>query len=269
MPDEFPSSAARLEQRGLACMYLRVCKIRASAPTAVKLGSGAIRESRVWWQHAIGRDEEQRQRLALLEHLADERMTDAWYAGIFDFRGPDRVAIDISPKYCLVPREGVRHAMSVNPQVRVIALLRDPAGRALSHAAMLAGDDADEATIWQILRSEAIGVLMRYSDYARWLGRWRSLTPPGSMFAATMRQIRDQPQGVLRRFCGFLGLPFHADLFPEAEEPVFTGRRRSATTPEMRSFLRERMVRIDDELATQWPELAADFAANPSSVRAP
>lgn len=223
-----------------------------------------IRESRVWWQHAVGRDEEQRQRLALLEHLADERLTDDWYTGIFDFRGPDQVAIDISPEYCLVPREGVRHAMSINPRARVIALVRDPAGRALSHAAMLAGKDADEAAIWQILRSEAIGVLMRYSDYARWLGRWRVLTPPGSMFVATMRQIREEPHAVLRRLCSFLGLPFHADLFPEAEEPVFTGRRHSATTPEMRSFLRERMVRIYDELAEQWPELAADFAAEAS-----
>ena len=223
-----------------------------------------IRESRVWWQHAADRAEDRRQRLMLLEHLADERMTDAWYAGIFDFRGPDQVAIDISPEYCLLPREAVRHAVSINPKVRVIALVRDPVERALSHAAMLAGDGADEAAIWRILGSESLGVLMRYSDYPRWLGRWRGLTPPGSMFVATMRQIRDEPQGVLGRLCGFLGLPFHADLFPEAEEPVFTGRRRSVTTPEMRSFLRERMGRIYDELAEQWPELAAHFAADAS-----
>lgn len=223
-----------------------------------------VLESRIWWQHAVGRDEDRRQQLSLLDHLADERLTDDWYTGIFDFRGPDQVAIDISPEYCLLPREGVRHAVSINPKVRIISLLRDPVERALSHAAMLAGDAADEAAIWQILRSEAIGVLMRYSDYPRWLGRWRGLTPLGSMFVATMRQIREEPHAVLRRLCSFLGLPFHADLFPEAAEPVFTGRRRSVTTPEMRSFLRERMGRIYDELAEQWPELAADFAADTS-----
>ena len=218
-----------------------------------------IRESRTWWQHAVGRDIEQPQRLALLDHLANERLTDDWYARIFDFRGPDQVAIDISPEYCLLPREGVRHAVSINPKVRVIALLRDPVDRALSHAKMLAGDDADEAAIWQILRSEAIGVLMRYSDYPRWLGRWRGLMPHGSMFVATMRQIRLDPHAVLGRICGFLGLPFHADLFPEARAPVFAGRREVATA-EMRSFLRERMDRIYLELAAQWPDLAADFA---------
>jgi hypothetical protein len=223
-----------------------------------------IRESRIWWQHAVGRDEDRRQRLALLDHLADERLTDDWYTGIFDFRGPDQVGIDISPEYCLLPREGVRHAVSINPKVRIIALVRDPVERALSHAAMLAGADADEAAIWQILRSEAIGVLMRYSDYARWLGRWRGLTPLGSMFVATMRQIRNEPHGMLRRLCTFLGLPFHTDLFPQAVEPVFKRRSRRVTTPEMRSFLRERMVRIYDELAEQWPELAADFAADAS-----
>jgi hypothetical protein len=223
-----------------------------------------VLESRIWWQHAVGRDEERRQRLSLLDHLADGRLTDEWYTGIFDFRGPDQVAIDISPEYCLLPREGVRHAVSINPKVKIISLLRDPAERALSHAAMVAGDAADETAIWQILRSEALGVLMRYSDYPRWLGRWRGLTPLGSMFVATMRQIRKDPQSVLRRLCTFLGLPFDADLFPEAAKPVFTGRRRGVTTPEMRSFLRERMGRIYDEFAEQWPELAADFAADAS-----
>ena len=222
-----------------------------------------IRESRTWWQHAVGRDEDRRQRLALLDHLANERLTDDWYTGIFDFRGPDHVAIDISPEYCLLPREGVRHAMSLNPAVRVIALLRDPVDRALSHARMLAGDDADEAAIWRILRAESLGVLLRYSDYPRWLGRWRGLTPDGSMFVATMRQIRLDPHAVLGRLCGFLGLPFHAGLFPEARAPVFAGRR-DVVTADMRSFLRERMDRIYRELAEQWPDLAAEFATDPS-----
>ena len=84
------------------------------------------------------------------------------------------------------------------------------------------------------------------------------------MFVATMRQIRLEPHAVLARLCGFLGLPFHADLFPEARMPVFAGRRRDVVTPAMRSCLRERMGRIYDELASQWPDLAADFAADAS-----
>ncbi len=222
-----------------------------------------IRESRIWWQHAVGRDLERPQRFALLDHLADERLTTEWYTEIFDFRGPDQVAVDISPEYCLLPREGVRHAVSINPAVRVIALLRDPADRALSHARMLAGDDADESAIWRILRSEALGVLMRYSDYPRWLGRWRGVVPADGLFMATMRQIRHDPHAVLARICVFLGLPFHADLFPEARAPVFAGRH-DPVTAEMRSFLRERMDRIYGELAEQWPDLAAEFAADPS-----
>ena len=222
-----------------------------------------IREARAWWEEIIGRDEDRRRRLELLDHLADERLTTDWYARIFDFRGPDQVAIDISPEYCLLPREGVRHAVSVNPKVRVIAILRDPVERALSHAAMLAGDGADEAAIWRILGSDSLGVLMRYSDYPRWLGRWRGLTPLGSMFVGTMRQIRLVPHALLERLCGFLGLPFHADLFPEARAPVFAGRC-DVVTPDMRSFLRERMDRIYLELAEQWPDLAADFAGDPS-----
>lgn len=223
-----------------------------------------IREARAWWERAAGRPDDRQRRLELLDHLADERLTTDWYARIFDYRDPDQVAIDISPEYCLLPREGVRHAVSVNPKVRIIALVRDPVERALSHAAMLAGDDADEAAIWRILRSDSLGVLMRYSDYPRWLGRWRGLTPLGSMFVATMRQISRDPHAVLGRLCGFMGLPFHADLFPEAHERVFAGRRRDVATPEMRSFLRERMDRIYRELAEQWPELVADFAADPS-----
>jgi hypothetical protein len=220
-----------------------------------------IKASRTWWEEVIDRDEERRQRLALLDHLADEQLTNDWYTGIFDFRGPDHVAIDISPEYCLLPRDGIRHALAINPNLKVIALLRDPVERALSHAAMLAGEAADEAAMWEILRSEATVVLTKYSDYPRWLNRWRGLLPAGRLFVATMRQVRAEPLAVLDRLCGFLGLPFHADLFPEAATPVFAGSRRELTTPEMRDFLRERMDRIYQDLAAQWPDLAADFAS--------
>jgi hypothetical protein len=49
-----------------------------------------IRESRVWWENAVGRAEDRRRRLELLDHLADERLTTDWYSRIFDFRGPDQ-----------------------------------------------------------------------------------------------------------------------------------------------------------------------------------
>jgi hypothetical protein len=224
-----------------------------------------IDASRTWWQHAQGRDEERRQQVACLDHLATERLTTDWYTGVFDHRGPDQVGIDISPEYCLLPRDGVRHAIAINPNLKVIAILRDPVERALSHAVMLAGDGADEAAVWRILRSEAVFVLMKYSDYPRWLGRWRGLMPAGSMCVVTMRQVRSEPLAVLRSVCQFLGLPFHADLFPKAVEPVFAADRRDVATPAMREFLRQRMERIYQELHEQWPELAAAFPDAPSS----
>ena len=55
-----------------------------------------------------------------------------------------------------------------------------------------------------------------------------------------------------------------ADLFPAAAEPVFTGRRRQIVTPAMREFLRERMERVYRELEDQWPDLAAEFADQPT-----
>jgi hypothetical protein len=107
-------------------------------------------------------------------------------------------------------------------------------------------------------------VLMKYSDYPRWLGRWRGLMPSAGMCLATMRQVRSEPLAVLRSVCHFLGLPFHADLFPRAVEPVFAAGRRAVATPAMRGFLRQRMERIYQELHEQWPDLAADFAGDPS-----
>lgn len=223
-----------------------------------------ITASRNWWQHATGRDQERRQQVACLDHLATEQLTTEWYTRIFDSRGPDQIGIDISPEYSLLPREGIRHALAINPALKAIAILRDPVERGLSHAVMLAGHDADAAVVWRILRSEALLVLMKYSDYPRWLGRWRGLLPPGNLLVATMRQVRGEPHAVLERVCRFLGLPYHADLFPKATEAVFAGSRRTAITSEMRPFLRERMERIYAELHEQWPELAADFADEPS-----
>lgn len=222
-----------------------------------------ITASRNWWQHATGRDQEHgsRSRASTISRPSNSPPSGTPASSIP--AGPIRSASTSVPNTASC-REGIRHALAINPALKAIAILRDPVERGLSHAVMLAGHDADAAVVWRILRSEALLVLMKYSDYPRWLGRWRGLLPPGNLLVATMRQVRGEPHAVLERVCRFLGLPYHADLFPKATEAVFAGSRRTAITSEMRPFLRERMERIYAELHEQWPELAADFADEPS-----
>lgn len=218
-----------------------------------------ITEARAWWTGPEGVKRDAADSLACLDHLATYELTDAWYRRIFDFRGTDQLAVDIGPGYSLLSRDGIRHAQSINPNVKAIAFVRDPVERGLSHARMLAGPHATEQTLWDVLRSDAMFVIMQYSDYPRWLGRWRGLLDQRRMFVATSNAVRTRPLGVLESLCGFLGVPFHPDIFPEAATRIFAGTAADAVTDEMRVFVRGRMRRILDELRRQWPELAAEM----------
>lgn len=223
-----------------------------------------IADSRSWWEamgERAGERSERAERLACLDVIAEEGLTSAWYRRIFAFAGPEQMSGDISPEYCLLPRAGIRHVLALNPNVRILALLRDPADRALSQARMLADPDTSVEALWNIVRSDALHVLAKYSDYPRWLARWRGLVGAERMFVASAGRVGTDPHGLLADICRFLGLPCHAGLFGAADKRVFAGPKAGGVTDEIRRFLRSRMTRTYEELAADWPDFAAEFAA--------
>lgn len=201
-----------------------------------------------------------RQRLLrCLERMAEPPFDDAWYGAIWAHRRPGQVAGDISPQYAVLPAAGIAHALRLNPRLKVIALLREPAERALSHMAMHAGPGADAGAILRLLQTPRWAVYAAQSDYAAWLSRWRDALPEGALHVETMPAIRRAPLGVLERVCRVLGLPFEARFFPDAATPVMTGRAEKARLAPALPAIRDALAAETAAFAAAFPELAKDL----------
>lgn len=192
-----------------------------------------------------------------LTHLATTPIDDGWYARIFGHRQPDQLGGEISPQYATLPRAGIRHALALNPRLKVIALLRDPVERALSAAKVRAGRDASSAAVLAKLKGAHWARAYQYSDYAHWLGRWRGMLPAGALHLDTTDRIAGNPEAVLRDVCGFLGVEFRAEMFPESARAQFAGPATEDLLAEARAELRRRMAPIYDAIAAALPDVAA------------
>lgn len=194
--------------------------------------------------------------LTSLDALSREPMDDAAYATLFEGCGVDQVCGEISPQYCVLPREGIRHALAMNPNIKVIALLRHPVARALSHLAMLCGKSPSAERMKEIALSNWWNGVSWYSDYATWLLRWKGMLLPNQLHIDYNGLIRDDPMGVLRRVCDFLGLPFTDAHFPKSRERVFEGGKPEGNTDEVREIVTRKLAPLLQDLRERLPEVA-------------
>jgi hypothetical protein len=230
------------------------------ADTAHRQGQVARRIERITARPGPYGRNRQRE-LDCLRRMAEPPFDDGWYAAIWRFGRPGQVTGDISPQYAVLPEGGIRHALALNPNLRVIALLRGQAERALSHMAMHAGPEPDAAAILRLLSGPRWPVYRAQSDYAAWLALWRDTLPAGALHIETTGRIRREPQAVLARICAFLGLAYAPGRFPDAATPVMASKAEKAriapALPEIRAALAPEIAAF----AAAWPDLAGELAA--------
>lgn len=218
-----------------------------------------VAQARQYWTDGGGaraRPELRQRVLAALDALAREPMDDAAYATLFAGCGVDQVCGEVSPQYCVLPREGIRHALAFNPNLKVVVLLREPVARAMSHLAMLCGKNPTAERMKEIALSGWWNGVSWYSDYATWLLRWQGMLPPGQLHIDYTGRIRDEPFGVLRRLCDFLGLPFSEEHFPKARERIFEGAKPTGDTAEVRAIVSEKLAPLIADLRRRMPAIA-------------
>lgn len=174
------------------------------------------------FRHHIRAVPEERWNYAFLERmlrLMDDTISDAWYGRIFSAAGHAQLCGDITPEYSLLPRAGISHILRLNPEVRVIFLLRDPIERCWSHIRMLTGKSGRLS----IEEAWAFADLRRRSEYPELLSRWRAYLRAERLFVGFTDELAAGPFALLERLCNFLGVPFQASYFPKARQPSHVG----------------------------------------------
>lgn len=143
-----------------------------------------------------------------------------WYFDHFFGRAPaDRAWGTASPDYMSNPATAAR-LHEHNPELRLVALLRDPIRRALSHHAMIRGRGVDDRTASEALaaqldpealarRDEALPERDAYvanGEYGRILTGYLEHFAGDQLLCLSTKQLEDDPASVLRATYAHLGV---------------------------------------------------------------
>lgn len=104
----------------------------------------------------------------------------------------------------------------LRPDARILISLRDPVARAWSHYWHLLNSGRMVLSFEDALLSQR-GTLLKRSQYAPALARWRDRFPPEQIHVVVFEAFVSDPQAHVTEICSFLGLdsPLQLDALPE------------------------------------------------------
>lgn len=173
-----------------------------------------------------------------------------WYRAHFPLLGEVAQTGEASPSYLFHPKAAER-AHDAYPQMKLIALLRNPVDRAYSHHQMEVRRENDSLSFEEAIAEEPRrlhnsdpdmprGSWRRYSYvsrglYAQQLERWLKVFPREHLLIIKSEEFSREPERIFDHALRFLGLPSH----PLPEYPA----HRSGTYVEMQPETRARLAR--------------------------
>jgi hypothetical protein len=211
-------------------------------------------------------------------HFFLRRRDDAWYRGVFRPR-PGQIAGEITPAYSTLERDVVEEIRAINPEMRIIYLMRDPIERSWSSALMSLGKRSGRP-VGSITDEELVKHFERSShtlrgDYVRTLEVWEGVFGPDQVFVGFLDEIQNDPADLLLRTYRFLGVADDAAHIPAAVSArVNTSPSQGSAVPErFQSYLAriylpqlEELSERFGEPATGWLRRAEEAASSSSSV---
>ena len=136
---------------------------------------------------------------------------DAWYLRLFpELREPIRARGECSPKYCLLPDEGIQHILHMNAEIKIVYILRNPIDRAWSILARRHGRKL-ERSLDSYTESEIETFFAHIGDEHRLLNktcieRWRRWVAPQRFYIAWFDDLQRNPIEFLRPLAQFLDI---------------------------------------------------------------
>lgn len=187
--------------------------------------------------------------------VATPRQQDEWYSAVFDHpEAEGRVCGEITPAYSLLPCKGIDHVKAINPDTKMVFIIREPVDRAMSQLRMAAS-----RRDWSFVdaeKLEEIGILpavLARSSYRENIARWESVFSPEQILYLPFEEIRQSPASLLRRVEDFLGLSPHN--YRRLKDRVHRSRPVEVSS-ELETLLRTRLRGEREFLVTRF---GADF----------
>jgi hypothetical protein len=195
--------------------------------------------------------------IARVADLVAGPIGDFWYGRMFALAEPEQVCGEVTPDYCTLPDEGIRHVLRLSPEVKIILSLRDPIERCWSHIRMTARTRgiADAEGLERMARNAD---LVQRADYPAMIAHWREFIPAERFLVIFMDDIAAEPGAVLDKVCAFLGVP--PRHFAKADEAVHEGVALEMP-PAVLAALKERLAPVYEGITALYPEIGARWAS--------
>jgi hypothetical protein len=118
-----------------------------------------------------------------------------------------RVRGDFTASYGVLGENIIAQIVRLRPDIRGIVLVRDPVGRAWSHAKKdLVRGRTHEASPAEMLAFLTSPDQLARADYRGIIDRWRKHLVPGKLFVAPYARIKSDPEALLDEINDFLGI---------------------------------------------------------------
>lgn len=139
--------------------------------------------------------------------------------------------------------ELIREILVLNPDVKILTMVRDPIERAWSHAkkdlSQLTNRAVEEVREEEWIKFFEHPYQVRCGRYSEFHSRWRSLVKPGHFFVGRFVDLNDDPVGLLMRTCEFLGIEAHEKYAGEQTRLRFNPTESASIPPALRARLEE------------------------------
>ncbi|HWY15783.1 MAG TPA: sulfotransferase [Rhizomicrobium sp.] len=202
--------------------------------------------------------------------------TDETYGRIFQTAPKNMLCGEITPNYARLPDESVQHMIRLQPNLKVIFVLRDPIERDWSHLRM----QDQRGELQQFTHAERLlkAALRGYSDYMTTIDCYRRHVPAANFLILFFDDIATQPGRLLADLCAFLGLDYGGRAFSSIDEPIHAGQPKPMP-PDLYEALQKhlapvyrRLLSLDSPIVQKWYDKhygsrESRSAASPDAIR--
>lgn len=154
-----------------------------------------------------------------------------------------RVLGESTASYCVLEPCVIEDLLILNPDLKIIMLLRDPVDRAWSHANKdLVRDTGKPATEKQYLDFFSRSDQLARADYCAIIERWRATLKPGNFLLAPSKRIEYDPASLITDVLQFMGV---FRIAPPSKRHLFS-KQNPATGKPIPSELRCKLEEVLD-----------------------
>ncbi|MEL6160501.1 MAG: sulfotransferase domain-containing protein [Cyanobacteria bacterium J06623_5] len=177
--------------------------------------------------------------------------SEEWYVDLFRQTKPHQVCGEITPSYSMLEPEDIARIKALNPEIKLLFMLRDPVDRAWSNIRFGVGKGRLQANLEStdeiIATLKQPGVVLR-GDYERTLNNYLQYFDASQMLICFYEAIKYDPVGLMADITSFLDIP------PFATDAIDHKRRVNSSKPRqmpkaVRDYLVETYAPSIDRLA--------------------